>query len=139
MADVEYVEALSGEEIIVDLCSLIAEKLRKDCNLRDSDSYGQGYSARVTIHLEAYGMDTAVVEAEVKSGEPKPFPDTQIDTILEVPAEPALDQVRERSDQPVPTLTRDESGQPEVRPRRYIRQDRLVERVAAGGATGEKL
>jgi hypothetical protein len=133
MADGDYVEPLTGEEIITDLCCLLADKLRKDCNLRDADSYQGGYSAKVTVHLEAYGMDTANVDVEVAAGKPKDDPDEVIDTTLDVPAEAALDQVRERSDQPVPTLAMDD-GQQVVRPRRYIRRERVV-----GGATGEEL
>ena len=127
----EYVEPLTGEEIVVDLCSLLADKLRKDCNLRDADSYAGGYMAKVTVHLEAYGMDTATVDIEVATGRAQADPDELIDTTLEVPVEPALDQVRERSDQPVPTLTKGEEGEPVIRKRRYMK--------AAGGATGESL
>jgi len=135
MADGDYVEPLTGEEILIDLCSLIADKLRKDCNLRDTDSYGGGYFAKVTIHLEAYGLDTAMVDAEVATGRQLAEPDLAADVTLEVPVEEALDQVRERSDQPVPTLAAVEGGPPEVRPRRYVRRQTVV----GGGATGESL
>jgi hypothetical protein len=126
MAEDNYVEPLTGEEIIVDLCELIAAKLRKDCNLRDTDAYHGGYSAKVTIHLEAYGMDAVTVEALVEAGKPQSNPDELVDTELVVPVEPALDQVRERSSQPVPTLTIDSGGKPLVRPRRYARREQVV-------------
>jgi len=129
--NIDYVEGLSGEEIVIDLCSLVAEKLRKDCNLRESDSYMGGYMAKVTIHLEAYGMDTAVVDAEVSTGKAQDNPDEMIDTALEVPVEPALDLVRERSEQPVPTLSMTEQGEPVIRKRRYVR--------AQGAALGAPL
>jgi hypothetical protein len=132
MSDTDYVEPLSGEEIIIDLCSLIAEKLRKDCNLRDADSYSGGYSATVSVHLEAYGLDTATVDTAVTNGRPpQADPDELIDTTLEIPVEPALDQVRERSDQPVPTLA-EIDGEPVIQRRRYVRR-------TGGGATGESL
>jgi hypothetical protein len=135
MADDGYVEPLSGEEIIIDLCEQIAAKLRGDCNLRGSDAYAGGYSAKVSVHLELYGMDTVAVDAEIASGKPQEKADQVISSVLEVPVEPALDQVRERSEQPVPTLIVDTAGQPmDVRPRRYVRRDRVV-----GAATGEKL
>lgn len=132
MADVEYVEALTGREIVNDLLVQIDEKLSRDCNLRDTDSYQGGYSAKVTIHLEAYGMDTVIVEASVTTGKPQDSPDELLDDVLEIPVEPALDQVRERSGQPVPTLAVNESGQPEIRQRRYTRR-------AGGGATGDRV
>jgi hypothetical protein len=116
----EYVEPLSGEEIVVDLCSQIAQKLRNDCNLRESDAYSGGYMAKVAIHLEAYGMDTVEVKAQITTGTAQGNPDELIDTTYEIAAEPALNKVRERSDQPVPTLA-NEAGQPVVKPRRYVR------------------
>jgi hypothetical protein len=119
---------LTGEEIVIDLCSLIAAKLRTDCNLRESDSYPNGYSAKIDIHLEVYGMDTVVVPARIVVGVSKENPDPERDRItdatLEIPVEPALNQVRERSEQPVPTMTIDTGGQPMTRPRRYMKQAR---------------
>jgi hypothetical protein len=134
MADGDYVEPLTGEEVIIDLCAQIAEKLRSDCNLRASDSYQGGYSARATVHVECYGMDTATVDVQVTTGKPQENPDELIDITIEVPVETALDQVRERSEQPVPTLS-NEGGEEVIRPRRYVRRERVV----AGGATGEAL
>jgi hypothetical protein len=131
----EYVEPISGEEIVIDLCSLLAEKLRADCNLRSTDAYSGGYYAKVSIHLEAYGLDTVEVNAEVATGKQQDQPDELLSTTIEIPVEPALNMVRERSDQPVPTLT-NEGGVVEVRPRRYVRGDK---KVAQGGATGETL
>jgi len=126
MAEIdEYVEGLTGEEIIIDLCSQLAEKLRKDCNLRETDCYHGGYSAKIKIHLEGYGMDTVTVEAEVSTGKEQVNPDELIDTEYEIPVEPALNKVRERSDQPVPTLS-NEGGQPVIKPRRYVRGTQKV-------------
>jgi hypothetical protein len=125
----EYVEPLSGEEIIVDLCSQLADKLRADCNLRPTDAYANGYMAKIQVHLECYGMDMATVDASVSTGKQKDNPDEFLKADFEVPVEPALNKVRERSDQPVPTLT-NEGGQTEVKPRRYVRPDQR----AGGGA-----
>lgn len=133
MPEIDFVEPLTGEEIIIDICCQVAQKLRQDCNLRDTDSYQGGYSAKIPIHVEAYGMDTAQVDVVVERGKAKANPDLRIDTTLEIPVEPALDQVRERSDQPVPTLAV-EDGKPVVRERRYVRREKVV----AGAATGEQ-
>jgi hypothetical protein len=124
----EYVEPLSGEEIVIDLCDQIAAKLRADCNLRPSDAYAGGYYAKVTIHLEAYGMDTATVDAGISSGKQEDNPDELLQADYEIPVEPALNVVRERSEQPVPTLT-EASGKQEVRPRRYVRSARQTSKA----------
>jgi hypothetical protein len=129
VANDDYVEPLTGEEIIIDLCSQLAEKLRQDCNLRETDSYENGYSAKITVHLEAFGLDTAAVDVEVSAGNQQgnpENPDELLDTTYEIPAETSLNKVRERSDQPVPTLT-NEGGQPVVKPRRYVRSAQKVE------------
>jgi hypothetical protein len=121
----DYVEPLSGEEIVIDLCDQIAAKLRSDCNLRPSDAYSSGYMAKVTIHLEAYGMDTAVVDAEVATGKQQDNPDELLHTEYEIPVETALNAVRERSNQPVPIMT-EVDGTPEVKPRRYVRSAQKI-------------
>ena len=59
------VEGLSGTEIINDVLDQIKRKLMYSCDLRDSDSYGQGYSGTITISLKLYGMDTTPVEVEI--------------------------------------------------------------------------
>jgi hypothetical protein len=131
MAEGDYVEPLTGTEIRNDLLFHIDEKLARDCNLRETDSYAGGYHAKVSIELEAYGMDTALVTRTVEVGTARPDPDERVETTLEVPVEPALNAVRERSDQPVPTLTT-VGGEPEVRQRRYVKR-------GGGGATGERV
>lgn len=141
MADGDYVEPLTGEEIITDACALLAEHLRKDCNLRDTDSYEGGYAAKIKISLSLYGMDTVAVEMEVAAGKPQKAdaysgPDSAVETDLNIPVEPALNLVRERSEQPVPVISALESGEQTIRPRRYVRRDKMV---TAGGATGEVL
>jgi hypothetical protein len=141
MAEGDYVEPLTGEEIINDACVQLAEHLRRDCNLRDTDSYEGGYSFKFKGTLKLYGMDTTTVEVDVAAGKEQSGehvyegPDTVIEAEFEIPQEPALNLVRERSEQPVPTVTTLENGQQEIRQRRYVRR----EKVAAGGATGENL
>jgi hypothetical protein len=55
-------QILNREEVIHDFCSQIADRLRRDCNLRESDSYIYGYSGTATIHLDLFGMDRVAVE-----------------------------------------------------------------------------
>lgn len=134
MADTGYVEALSGHEIIDDLVETIRTRLRSDCNLRDSDAYMGGYSAKISIHVECYGLDVVMVDSNVVVGTPQSDPDEIVHEDIEIAVETNLDLVRERSEQAVPTLSQDIEGKPEVKKRKYTRRVPLV-----GGATGEDL
>ena len=154
MSDLTFIPALSGEEIVVDLCSLIAEKLRSDCNLRPIDGYAGGYKATVKIHLEAFGLDQATVDYTVEADETTSGQDTEnpvdltepdvlIDTEVEVPVEPDLSLVRERGQQPTPDfeikpaveITEEGPvGQPQKR--RYSRRLKALAQ-AQGGAAGQ--
>ena len=135
-------------EIVVDICGLIAEKLRSDCNLRPIDGYAGGYKAKVSIHLEAFGLDQAVVDYTVEADETGPGqdaenpvdlaePDVLIDTEVEIPVEPDLSLVRERGQQPTP----DFEAKPEITAdgpvmpskRKYSRRLKALA-VAQGGA-----
>lgn len=153
--DLTFIPALNGSEIVDDLCGLIAEKLRKDCNLREIDGYAGGYKATVKIHLEAFGLDAAVVDADMETDETGPGqdvdnpvdltnPDVNLDTELEIPVETDLSLVRERSQQATPDfeikpaveITEDGPvGVPQKR--KYSRRlQALGLGTAQGGATG---
>jgi hypothetical protein len=154
--DLSFVQGLSGEEIIQDLCAALAEKLRTDCNLRGIDQYSGGYKASIpTIHIECFGLDAATVDYNLEventtEGQDETsidfsLPDVDLDTELEVPVETNLQEVRDRSDQvagdfemkPALEITEEgpvDSGQPQKR--KYTR--RLKALVSAqGGATGQ--
>ena len=150
--DLTFIPALNGSEIVEDLCGLIADRLRTDCNLREIDGYAGGYKAKVTIHLEAFGLDQAIVDQEIVVDETGPgqdadnpvdltAPDVNLDTELEVPVEPDLSIVRERSSQITPDfemkpsveITEDGPKVPEKR--KYTRRLKALAQ-AQGGATG---
>lgn len=151
MADISpFIPALNGEEIIQDLCGLIAEKLRTDCNLRPIDGYAGGYKAKVTIHLEAFGLDQATVDYTVESDETGPGqdgnsfeePDVNLDTEIEIPIEADLSLVRERSSQPTPdfemkpALEITEDGPvDQPKPRKYSRRVKALAMAQGGAAT----
>lgn len=154
MSDLTFIPALNGEEIVLDLCGLIAEKLRSDCNLRPIDGYAGGYKAKVSIHLEAFGLDSATVDYEVEADESGPgqdeenpvdltAPDVNLDTELEVPIEADLSLVRERSSQiapdfeakPVLEITEEGPVPAEPQKRKYTRRLKALA-VAQGGAAG---
>jgi hypothetical protein len=141
----QVVTALSGEEIVIDLCGLIAEKLRNDCNLRPIDGYSGGYRAKVTIHLEAFGLDAATVDYTIETDETvagqDSDPDVNLDTELDIPIETDLSLVRERSQQPTP----DFEAKPEITAdgpvftppqRKYSRRLKALAMAGVGGATG---
>ena len=130
----DYVEGLTGEEIINDLLDQVAEKLRGDCNLREMDAYTGGYDGSVKVHLNLRGLDTAVVKIDVPVSAPasedfptdgdSPIVDTEIDADVEIALEPHLNVVRERSGQDVPTLGKDEEGAVVVKKRHYAKKQK---------------
>lgn len=149
-----YIPALNGEEIIQDACGALAEKLRTDCNLRPIDGYAGGYKAKITIHIEAFGLDQATVDYEVELDESGPsgdpynpvdlaLPDTVIDTEIEIPVELDLSAVRDRSNQIAPDFESKpleyteegpvDTGKPA--PRKYTRRVKALV-AAQGGAAG---
>lgn len=133
----EYVEGLNGEEIINDVLDQVEGKLRGDCNLRANDSYDGGYDGWVEIHLKLRGIDTAEVERKIVVGapasatfngtEPTEIKEATVDARVEIPLEPRLNLVRERSGQGVPTLTKEEdTGQTVVKKRHYGRKSTVT-------------
>ena len=116
------VQPLTGEEIIVDLLETIAERLRANCNLRASDSYSRGYSAKVELNIECYGLDMAKVETQVVIGDQQDDVDLElVKEKIDIPLEENLNTVRERSGQEDgPTLQIGEPQQPQKR--RYARR-----------------
>jgi hypothetical protein len=128
MAEDDYVEGLNGDEIINDFLDQVEEKLHNDCNLRATDSYPGGYDGWFEYHLRLRGMDTAEIHSKVIVGAPptKPLADMvekTSDGRVDIPLETQLNVVRERSTQDVPTLSRDEAGNPVIKKRHYQRHN----------------
>ncbi len=147
MAEVQSVEALSGAEIVTDILNQIKIKLMSSCDLRDSDSYGQGYSGEIKISLKLYSMDVLPAEFTVQIT-PKADPPVsteevivsplQIEETLEIPQEEDLEIVRERmKEEPVqaPPDEVEESRMPTRLKRKYRRRSSLeVPSMPMGGA-----
>ena len=145
MPDV-MVEGLSGTEIIDDLLAQIKRKLLGSCNLREADSYGQGYSADVKISLKMYAMDVATDEFSVHV-EPKALPPetteqvtvipVEVEEAVEIPQELDLEAVRERLKdapaEPPPPSEEEESRMPARLKRKYTRRSPF-EQTPMGGA-----
>jgi len=133
----DYVEGLNGEEIINDILDQVEAKLRGDCNLRESDAYDGGYDGWVEIHLNLRALDTAQIDRKIVVGAPAsatvaaqsditPLSETAVNVRVDIPLEPRLNLVRERSGQGVPTLTKDENGQTIVKKRHYARKETML-------------
>ena len=128
MAEDDYVEGLTGDEIINDLLDQLDGKLHNDCNLRATDSYPGGYDGWIEYHLRLRGLDTEEIHSTIIVGAPpvKPIEDV-VEKVakgcVDIPLEPQLNVVRQRSNQDVPTLSRDEAGNPVIKKRRYQRHN----------------
>jgi hypothetical protein len=150
MAETTMIEGLSGTEIIADVLDQIKRKLMYSCDLRDSDSYGQGYSGTITINLKLYGMDATPVEIEVPI-QPKVEPPVsteqtivtpiQVEEKVEIPQELDLEAVRERlkvsePEPPEEPSAEEENRMPARLKRKYTRRTGVptLEQTATGGA-----
>ena len=128
----DYVEGLTGEEIINDVLDQTESKLRGDCNLRGSDAYPGGYDGWVEVHLNLRGLDLAQVKTKIIVGAPAgadfsaldkdAVKETLVDVHVDIPLETRLNAVRERSGQDVPTLTKDDEGKIVVKKRHYTKR-----------------
>jgi hypothetical protein len=151
---------LSGEEIINDILIQVEKALKRDCNLRPMDNYGQGYSGVIKIDLKLIALDVAevTVTANVKAspellatlpadtgaaGEGQiQTTDVTVDETVVIPQELNLDAVRERSEQNVPVQTLNSDGEAVVRGRSYKRVeagDPVGSAPTTGGITGGAL
>jgi hypothetical protein len=147
MSDV-LVEGLSGGEIIDDILSQIKRKLQNSCDLRDSDSYGQGYSGTIEIKLKLHAMDNIPAEFSVNipaKAEPPVTTETVVVTpmviteTIEIPQELDLEVVRERTKEPDPLPPPDETEEARMPQRLKWKHTRRtgvasLEQPAMGGA-----
>ena len=147
MADV-LVEGLSGTEIIDDVIAHVKRKLMTSCDLRDSDSYGQGYSGTIEIKLKLHAMDNLPAEFSIAI-QPKVEPPVSTETTIvtpleltetiEIPQELDLEVVRERTKEPAPlppASEEEENRMPARLKRKYTKRTGVasLEQTAAGGA-----
>lgn len=138
------VQGLSGHEIITDLLYQVEKQLQRDCNLTPMCCYEGGYEAEVQVKLKLHGIDVEKVDTTVSVGVHDERPGTVVEESVKVDRDERLDQVRKRSEQPIPTMTKDGDGKPVVKQRRY--QQAVPHAVNAvtpergeGGATGDQL
>jgi hypothetical protein len=80
---------INGRAIIDDLCHRIAERLGRNCDLREQDSYSN-YSARVVIDLSLVDVDRVSVVADMVIGtSPAPTPAQPVAKPAKSPLEPS--------------------------------------------------
>lgn len=134
-----FVEGLSGPEVVAaamfdlrerlhavadKVADEIEQKCLKDCNLRPSDNYPNGFSGEFITKLHLYGIDTVEVELPGKFGIPMPnLPAQTVEEEVKIPYNSDLDEVRLRSQQSQPNLEKDAEGGMNVRQKRkYTRK-----------------
>lgn len=137
----EFVEGLNGDEIIEDFLDQIRKRLKGDCNLRSTDSYGRGYSGKASVHLELYALDVSKVDFDADFA-PKELPPTPTETVSVHPL--TVDEKVEVANEPNLKLVRSRLGKHEVEPagaepvretgRRKYGNRGSLERTASGGA-----
>jgi hypothetical protein len=99
---------LTGEEIIEDVCTRLAEELSRSCYLTAISAY-HGYSGRISAELQLLDFDTTTVKATATIGNPDLVrPSEHFEVVIPV-ADPSA--VRERSGLTPPSLERFESAQ----------------------------
>lgn len=147
MAEGTIVEGLTGVEIIDDVLAHIKRKLQFSCNLRDSDSYGQGYSAEISIKIRTYAVDSQEEEFVVSIPAKFPAPESmegvtvtpvEVDETVLIPQELDLEAVRERIKEPAPLpppSEEEENRMPTRLKRKYTRRGiESLEVTASGGS-----
>lgn len=143
MADEYGLQGLNGIEIVDDILAQLKKRLLGDCFLRPSDSYSRGYSAKISYHVECYGLDQANVDAEFTIGTVADDSDAEVtDDVLEIEKEEDISEVRDRieaSKRDDGLVDEDDSPEPTnaeaVRmKRKYTRKVQLTAAGVNGGA-----
>lgn len=114
---------LSGAEVVEALVDQLRTKLQRDCYLNPNSAYDY-FSATIAVSIQMHDAGALVpvsVTLTVASGvEP---PDDSIETVegvVEIPMAPP-NEVRVKTGQGVPTMTKDANGNTVVKPVRYSR------------------
>jgi hypothetical protein len=115
VAETEFVAGLSGLEIINDVLGQVRKALESSCDLRESDNYGRGYSAKVTLSLQLFDMDVAKIESETilqptkellaktpETPEDADGRDVKVEVTIDIPETTDLSAVRDRINEPEP-------------------------------------
>jgi hypothetical protein len=140
---------LSGFEVVEDVLAQIRKRLHTDCSLRKEDGYSGGYSGTVTVKLNLHAVRISEVAMEIpittqiaapaaESFPPESVEAVEVDETIQIPLEPNLREIRERTlennTEPQETEEISQGEEPEtttVQRRKYTRQ------AAMAGAVSE--
>jgi len=137
-------QGLEGPEIIEDLVAQFRKALQNDGIFRPQDSYSRGYSAKISYHVDCYGLDKESAEREILIGMPQDDPDAETaDDIMDILQEENISKVRDRIEDAKQgeSDSSEESEQIEVptsegtrQKRKYTRKLKLASPGIIGGA-----
>lgn len=139
MADDYGMQGLSGNQIVDDIMAQFKKRLQGDCNLRAFDNYSRGYSAKITFHLDLYGLDVTAVDGEFDAGSAQTDTDAEVvDGVLDVEQDEDVQGIKDRLSGELPD-SEEESAEPisgdAVRAKRkYTRKLQLASPGVIGGA-----
>lgn len=95
--------ALTGREIVDDVCARLAQELEKSCYLTAACAY-RAYAGKITVELQLEDFDTTQLKASVTVNKPNPArPSRRFEIDL---SQTAASEVRERSGLQPPSLER---------------------------------
>jgi hypothetical protein len=125
MAERVLANPLSGSEVMEAVLDKIRTKLQSDCYLSPNVAYDY-FTCNVKLSLRAHDVGrTAEVEVDetITAGESNPEHAAleAADAEFQIEAAPP-NEVRVETGQPVPVLTRDSDGKPEVKHIKYSRK-----------------
>ena len=103
-----FTNPLSGHEVIDDVLAQIRKRLSTDCNLRETDGYSGGYSGTVSVKLNLNAVRISEVEMtipitdgtkgpSVDSFMPEDLVPVEVEEEIQIPLEPNLKEVRQRT------------------------------------------
>ena len=123
MSETTLAQPLSGEEVIKSVCHEVARMLRQDCFLSPNMAY-ESFNAK--IHIEIKALDCGripEITREIVLSSDKTIDPNDENAALEIADSMLYDrppnEVRQESDQPIPTLVETPDGRREIKPVKY--------------------
>ena len=145
-----FTNPLGGHEVVADVLAQIKKRLATDCNLRATDGYSGGYSGTVTIKLRMHAVRTSEVDMEIpitapqsapkpESFAPEDLEPVEIDETIDIPLEPNLKEVRERTEQnnAEPQQQAEEPSENDANEVAPVQKRKYVRKAAMAGAITE--
>jgi len=156
MADVSnYVNPLSGRDVVEDILGQIRRRLHGDCSLRAEDGYSGGYGGEVVIKIKCHAVRSVAIDMTIPVTQSPslaaPAPDTfapdeleeiVVDETIKIPIEENLTLVRDRivdnSERAIADETeKAEEAEAEQAPEEHRAKRKYTRRAALAGAVSE--